>query len=67
VRYAGPGFLPSLAVAVVGGAVLFLSSVTWLEVTGASVLLVGAALIVRAIATPEFLEKDQGAQRRTPR
>jgi hypothetical protein len=59
VKHAGPGFLPALAIAAVGGAVLFLSSATWLEVTGASVLLVGAALIVRAIATPEFLTADR--------
>jgi hypothetical protein len=59
-KYAGPRLLPALAIAVVGGAVLFLSSATWLEVTGASVLLIGAALIVGQIATPEFLERDLG-------
>jgi hypothetical protein len=42
----------------VGAAVLFFSSATWLEVTGATVLLTGAALIVGSIATPEFLEAD---------
>ena len=39
---------------------LFLSSATWLEVTSATVLLIGAALIVANIATPEFLERDLG-------
>jgi hypothetical protein len=62
VSRAGRLFLPALAIAVVGGAVLFLSSVTWLEVIGASVLLFGAALIVGAIATPAFLEADQEAE-----
>lgn len=58
-RRAGRGFLPAVAVAALGGAVLFLSSATWLEVTGASVLLIGAALVVNAIVTPAFLEGDQ--------
>jgi hypothetical protein len=58
VRHAGPRFIPALVIAVVGGAALFLASATWLEVLGASVLLIGAALIVGAIATPEFLEAD---------
>jgi hypothetical protein len=59
-KYGGPHLLPAVAIAVVGGAVLFLSSATWLEVTGASVLLIGAALIVANIATPEFVERDLG-------
>lgn len=59
-KHGGPHLIPALAVAVVGGLVLFLSSATWLEVTGASVLLIGAALIVANIATPEFLERDLG-------
>jgi hypothetical protein len=58
-KHAGRHFLPALAVAAVGGALLFFSSATWLEVTGASVLLIGAALIVGAIATPGFLEQDR--------
>jgi hypothetical protein len=64
VRHAGPRFLPALAVATVGAAVLFFSSTTWLEVTGASLLLIGAALLVGAIATPAFLQEDQEDQRR---
>ena len=39
--------------------VLFLSSATWLEVTGATALVAGAALIVGSIATPAFLEADR--------
>jgi hypothetical protein len=59
-KYGGPRLLPALAIAAVGGLTLFLASVTWLEVAGASVLLIGAALIVANIATPEFLERDLG-------
>lgn len=59
-KHGGPHLLPALAVAAVGGLVLFLASVTWLEVTGATVLLIGAALIVANIATPDFLERDLG-------
>ena len=59
-KHAGRGFWPAVGVAVLGGAVLFLASVTWLEVIGASVLLIGATLIVGAIATPGFLESDRG-------
>jgi hypothetical protein len=57
-KHAGPRFIPALVIAAVGGAVLFFSSATWLEVLGASTLLIGAALVVGAIATPEFLEAD---------
>lgn len=57
-RYAGPRMLPALAIAGLGAVALFFSSATWLEVTGATVLLVGAALIVYSIATPEFVERD---------
>ena len=59
-KHGGPHLLPALAVAGVGALVLFLASVTWLEVTGATVLLIGAALIVANIATPDFLERDLG-------
>jgi hypothetical protein len=58
-KHAGRGFLPALGTAALGGATLFLASVTWLEVIGASVLLIGATLIVGAVATPGFLESDQ--------
>ena len=57
-RYGGPRLLPALAVTAIGGLVLFLSSASWLEVTAAMVLLIGAALVVYSIATPEFLERD---------
>jgi len=57
-KHGGPRLLPALIIAAIGGAVLFLSSATWLEVTGATTLLVGAALIIANIATPEFLERD---------
>lgn len=57
-KHAGPFLLPALGVAAVGGLVLFLASVTWLEVTGAIVLLIGAALIIANIATPDYLERD---------
>jgi len=60
VKYGGPRLIPAVLIAVVGGAVLFLSSATWLEVTAATVLLIGAALIIANIATPEFLERDLG-------
>lgn len=61
-KHAGRHMIPALVVAVVGALVLFLASATWLEVTGASVLLVGAALIIANIATPEFLERDFGGE-----
>jgi hypothetical protein len=59
VSRAGRLFFPALGIAGVGAAALFFSSATWLEVAGASVLLIGAALIVGAIATPGFLEADR--------
>ena len=59
-KYGGPRLIPALVIAAIGGATLFLSSVTWLEVTGATVLLIGAALIIANIATPDFLERDLG-------
>ena len=54
----GPTFWPALAILVVAGAVLFLSEVTWLQATMAFFLLLGIALAVFAVATPEFLERD---------
>ena len=59
-KYGGPRLIPALALAVVGGLTLFLASATWLEVTAAIVLLIGAALVVANIATPDFLERDLG-------
>ena len=58
VGHAGPTFVPAVAVLVVAGGVLFFASATWLELAMASLLIVGIALGVFAIATPEFLEHD---------
>lgn len=57
-REAEPTFWPALGLLVVSGAVLFFSETTWLQLTMAILLLVGVALAVFAIATPEFLESD---------
>lgn len=58
-RHAGPTFWPALGLLVVAGAALFFSDTTWLQLTMAILLLVGIALAVFAIATPEFLERDE--------
>jgi hypothetical protein len=58
VKRGGPTFWPALIVLVVAGAVLFLSDATWLELIAAICLIVGIALGVFAVATPEFLERD---------
>lgn len=55
----GPTFLPALAMLAVCGLVLFLADADWLRLTAALVLLVGIALGVFAIATPEFLAADR--------
>jgi hypothetical protein len=57
-KSAGPTFWPALIVLVVSGGILFVSEATWLQMTMAVFLLVGIALGVFAIATPEFLERD---------
>lgn len=57
-KHAGPTFLPALITLVVAGAVLFLSSATWLRTTAAVFLLAGIALGVFAIATPQFMAAD---------
>jgi hypothetical protein len=57
----GPTFVPALIVLGVAGAVLFLVAAEWLRVVSALALLVGIALAVFAIATPEFLAADQDA------
>lgn len=64
-KYADRSFLGAAGVALVGALILFLASVTWLEVIGALVLLAGAALVVAAIATPAFLEDDLSDDRAT--
>jgi hypothetical protein len=57
-KRAGPTFWPALALLVVCGSVLFVSETTWLQLTMAILVIVGIALGVFAIATPEFLERD---------
>ncbi len=57
-RRGGPTFWPALIVLVISGGVLFVAEATWLQMTMAVFLLVGIALAVFAIATPEFLERD---------
>jgi hypothetical protein len=57
-RGGGATFWPALVVLVIAGGILFVSSATWLQLTMAVLLLIGVALGVFAIATPEFLERD---------
>jgi uncharacterized membrane protein YpjA len=57
-KHAGPTLLPALIILVIAGVVLFISSTTWLQLIAALAMLVGVALGVWAIATPEFLEGD---------
>lgn len=60
-KHAGPT-LPAALLALGGGGVtLFFSEAVWLQMTAAVILLVGIALGVAAIATPEFLEDADGA------
>jgi hypothetical protein len=61
VKRAGPTFWPAIGLLVVPGAILFVSETTWLQMTMASLVIVGIALAVFAIATPEFLERDAEA------
>jgi hypothetical protein len=57
-KHAGRTFLPGLVALGVGGLILFISTTTWIQMTCAMIALVGVALVVFAIATPEFLERD---------
>jgi cell division protein FtsW (lipid II flippase) len=57
-KHAGPTFIPAVIILVVFGAILFIAEVTWLQLPAALVMLVGVFLLVRAIVTPEFLERD---------
>jgi len=57
-KRAGPTFWPALGLLVVCGGILFVSEATWLRLTMAILMIVGIALGVFAIATPEFLERD---------
>ena len=54
----GPTFWPALIILLAAGATLFLAEVTWLQAIMAVCLLVGIALGVFAVATPEFVERD---------
>jgi hypothetical protein len=54
----GRTFLPALLILGVAGGVLFVADADWLRVGSALLLLVGIALGVFAIATPEFLAAD---------
>jgi hypothetical protein len=57
-KRAGPTFWPALGLLVVCGGILFVSEATWLRLTMAILMIVGIALGVFAIATPDFLERD---------
>lgn len=48
----------AIAALLIGGAVLFLSSVTYLRVIGATILVAGIAIGVFAIATPARLGEE---------
>ena len=54
----GPTILPALALLVIFGAILFLTDSEALRLISALALLVGIALGVAAVATPEFMEGD---------
>jgi hypothetical protein len=54
----GPTFVPALLVLGIAGGALFFADATWLRLCSALLLLVGIALGVFAIATPEFLAAD---------
>ena len=51
-KRAGPTFVPALAALGVGGLMLFLSEVLWLQLPGAVLLLVGVALAVAGDRDP---------------
>lgn len=57
----GSTFVPALVILGVAGLVLFLAEANWLRLTSALFLLLGIALGVFAIATPEFLTADADA------
>lgn len=57
----GPTFKPALSVLVVFAAILFFTGSEALRLISALALIVGIALAVAAIATPDFLEADAGA------
>ena len=55
----GPTLPFGLAAFAIGGGTLFLAEVTWLQMSAAMVMLLGVALTVAGIATPEFLEASE--------
>ena len=54
----GRTFVPAVVILALAGGVLFFADADWLRLTSALTLLVGIALGVFAIATPEFLAAD---------
>ena len=60
---AGPTFAPALVVLGGAGVVLFFADADWLRLVAALLLLVGVALGVFAVATPEFLAADEDDER----
>ena len=54
----GPTLVPALAILVIFGALLFITGSEALRLISALALLVGIALAVAAVATPEFMEGD---------
>ena len=58
----GPTLPAGLAAFAIGGGTCSSSEVTWLQMPAAMVMLIGVALTVAGIATPEFLE---GPRRRS--
>ena len=54
----GPTVMPALAILTIFGAILFFTGSETLRLISALALLVGIALAVTAIATPEFMERD---------
>jgi hypothetical protein len=57
----------AIAVLIVGAALLFLSSATYLRVIGATILVAGIAIGVFAIATPGRLGEDPPPEEGTRR
>lgn len=55
----GRTFLPALVLLGAAGPVLFVAEADWLRLTAALLLLLGIALGVFAIATPEYLARDE--------
>ncbi len=54
----GPTAVPALAILTIFAAILFFTGSEALRLISALALLVGIALAVAAVATPEFMERD---------